>query len=97
MSRNKDGPLIDRAAIAAAHQFYDDIIALADPGVELPNLRPVIDAYRAQTLKEPCLLQQLNDMRGFLTGLMVAGALSVEQADDLKTRLDKGHDMRWLR
>lgn len=94
---NKQGPLTDPVALAAANRFYDDIIAWADPGVALPELRPVTEAYRAQTLEDPCLMQQLNDMRGFLTGLMVAGALSIEQADDLKTRLDKGHDTRWLR
>lgn len=94
---NKQGPLIDPVAIASANQFYDDVIALADPGVELPNLRPVIEIHRAQSLEDACLMQSLNFMRGFLTGLMVAGALSFEQADDLKARLDRGHDTRWLR
>ena len=94
---NKQGPLIDPVAVASANQFYDDIISLAAPGIELPDLRAVIEIYRAQSPQDACLVQSLNFMRGFLTGLMVAGALSFEQADDLKARLDRGHDTRWLR
>jgi len=36
---NKSGPLTEPVAIAAVNQYFDDLIALADPGAVLPHLR----------------------------------------------------------
>ncbi|QOU03845.1 hypothetical protein IM720_24555 [Pseudomonas fluorescens] len=90
------GPLTDPVAIAAVNQYFDDLIALADPGYVLPHLRAELEDYRSRTLKEPCLMEQLNYLRGFLSGLTAAGAQTFDQAEDLKLRLERGHDSRWL-
>ncbi|PUB35300.1 hypothetical protein C8K66_104393 [Pseudomonas sp. GV105] len=93
---NKSGPLTEPVAIAAVNQYFDDLIALADPGAVLPHLRAELEDYRARTLKDPCLMEQLNYLRGFLSGLTAAGIQTFEQAEELKLRLERGHDSRWL-
>ncbi|WP_256381521.1 hypothetical protein [Pseudomonas veronii] len=41
-------------------------------------------------------MEQLNYLRGFLSGLTAAGIQTFEQAEELKLRLERGHDSRWL-
>lgn len=89
-------PLTDPAAKAAANQYFDDLIALADPDAELPQLRPVVEDLRFEVLNHAGMLRTQNHLRGFLWGLMVAGALTPEQARDLSQRLDRGRDAGWL-
>lgn len=87
-------PLKDPAAITAANQFFDDLVALAGPDNQLPLLRPQVEDYRWETLNHsghPMTRHQLN---GFLAGLVVAGALSSEQGHALSQRLN--HATGWL-
>lgn len=89
-------PLTDPAAKAAANQYFDDLIALVDPAAGLPHLRPVVEDFRFEALNHAGMLATQNKLRGFLWGLMAAGALTSEQARDLSQRLDRGRDAGWL-
>lgn len=89
-------PLTDPAAKAAANQYFDDLIALADPDAALPLLRPQVEDFRFEALNHAGMLRTQNQLRGFLWGLMVAGALMPEQMSDLSQRLDRGRDAGWL-
>lgn len=89
-------PLTDPASKAAANQYFDDLIALVDPTSALPQLRPVVEDFRFETLNHAGMQRTQNHLRGFLWGLMVAGALTPEQMSDMSQRLDRGRDARWL-
>nr|WP_290467298.1 hypothetical protein [Pseudomonas fluorescens] len=89
-------PLTDPAAIAAANQYFDDLIALADPPAALPHLRPVVEDLRSEALTHAGMLRTQNHLRGFLWGLMVAEALTAEQARTMTQRLDSGRAAGWL-
>ncbi|QUW66194.1 hypothetical protein KFQ04_01170 [Pseudomonas synxantha] len=89
-------PLTDPAAIAAANQYFDDLIAQADPAGALPHLRPTVEGLRDEALTHAGMLRTQNQLRGFLWGLMVAEALTTEQARTLSQRLDNGRAAGWL-
>lgn len=89
-------PLTDPAAIAAANQYFDDLIALADPAGALAHLRPTVEGLREEALTHAGMLRTQNHLRGFVWGLMVAEALTVEQARSLSQRLDDGRASGWL-
>ncbi|PXX54658.1 hypothetical protein SAMN05660489_05695 [Pseudomonas sp. LAMO17WK12:I10] len=89
-------PLTDPAARVAVNQYFDDLIALADPEGALPLLRPQVEDFRFEALNHAGMLRTQNQLHGFLWGLMVAGALTPEQARDLSLRLDRGRDAGWL-
>lgn len=89
-------PLKDPAAITAANQFFDDLVALADPDNQLPLLRPQIEDYRWETLNHGGHPTTRNQLHGFLGGLMVAGTLSPEQIHALSQRLNQGHAAGWM-
>ncbi|MGK8710152.1 hypothetical protein ACRS5L_27555 [Metapseudomonas otitidis] len=89
-------PLKDSAAITAANQFFDDLVALADPDNGLPLLRPQVEEYRWETLNHSRHPMTRNQLHGFLGGLVVAGALSPEQGHALSQRLNQGHSAGWL-
>ncbi|WP_433770937.1 hypothetical protein [Pseudomonas putida] len=86
----------DSVAIETVNQYFDDLIALADPEAVLPLLRPQVEAFRYEALNHPGLLSTLNRLRGFLWGLVVAGVLSRGQGRDLSQRLDAGRHAGWL-
>lgn len=89
-------PLKDPAAIAAANLYFDDLIALADPEAALPHLRPQVEDFRFEALNRAGMLRTQNQLRGFLWGLMVAGALTAEQMSAMSQRLDSGSANGWL-
>ena len=89
-------PLKDPATITAANQFFDDLVALADPDNQLPLLRPQIEDYRWETLNHSGHPMTRNLLHGFLAELMVAGALSPEQTHALSQRLHQGQAAGWL-
>lgn len=89
-------PLKVPAAIAAANKFFDDLIALIDPDDQLPLLRPQVEDYRWETLNHAGMLSTQNQLRGFLGGLVAAGAVSPEQGHALSQRLVKDRDAGWL-
>ncbi|TWC12036.1 hypothetical protein FBY06_14040 [Pseudomonas sp. SJZ085] len=89
-------PLTDPAAKAAANQYFDDLIALVDPAAVLPQLRPVLEDLRFETLNHAGMLRTQNHLRGFLWGLMVAGTLTPAQMSEMSQRLDRGRDAGWL-
>ncbi|WP_039011061.1 hypothetical protein [Pseudomonas brassicacearum] len=89
-------PLTDPAAKAAANQYFDDLIALVDPAAALPQLRPVVEDFRFEALNHTGMQRTQNQLRGFLWGLMVAGALTTDQMSDMSLRLDRGRDAGWL-
>lgn len=89
-------PLKESAAITAANQFFDDLLALADPDNQLPLLRPQVEEYRWETLNHSRHPMTRNQLNGFLGGLVVAGVLSPEQGHALSQRLNQGHSAGWL-
>lgn len=89
-------PLNGPVAIEAANQYFDDLIALADPDAALPLLRPQVEAFRFEALNHSGLLSTQIQLRGFLWGLVVAGTLSRAQGRDLSQRLDVGRQAGWL-
>lgn len=89
-------PLKDPAAITAANQFFDDLVALADPDNRLPLLRPQVEEYRWETLNHSGHPMTRNQLNGFLGGLVVAGVLSPEQGHTLDQRLNRGNAAGWL-
>lgn len=89
-------PLTDPAAIAAANQYFDDLIAQADTAAALPHLRPVVEDLRSEALTHAGMLSTQNQLRGFLWGLMAAEALTAEQARTMSQRLDNGRAAGWL-
>ena len=89
-------PLKDPAAITAANQFFDDLVALADPEHQLPLLRPQVEDYRWETLNHSGHPMTRDQLHGFLSGLMVAGTLSPEQIHALSQRLNKGQAAGWM-
>lgn len=89
-------PLTDPAAIEAANQFFDDLIALADFKAQLPLLRPQVEAFRVEALTYAGMLSTQNQLRGFLWGLVVAGVLNPNQGHELNQRLDMGRQAGWL-
>lgn len=89
-------PLKDPAAITAANQFFDDLVALADPDNQLPLLRPQVEDYRWETLNHSGHPMTRDQLHGFLSGLMVAGTLSPEQIHTLSQRLNKGQAAGWM-
>ena len=89
-------PLKDSAAITAANQFFDDLVALADPDNQLPLLRPQVEDYRWETLNHSGHPMTRDHLHGFISGLMVAGTLSSEQTLALSQRLHKGKAAGWM-
>lgn len=89
-------PLKDQAAIDAANLYFDDLIALVDPAAALPYLRPQVEDFRFEALNHAGMLRTQNQLRGFLWGLMVAGALTAEQMSAMSQRLDNGRANGWL-
>ncbi|OIN49179.1 hypothetical protein BLL37_02840 [Pseudomonas azotoformans] len=88
--------LKDPTAIAAANLYFDDLIALADPAAALPHLQPQVKDFRFEALNHAGMLRTQNQLRGFLWGLMVAGALTAEQMNAMSQRLDSGRANVWL-
>lgn len=88
--------LKDPAAIAAANQYFDDLIALVDPATALPHLRPTVEDFRYETLHCPDMLRTPHHLRGFLWGLMAADKLTLGQMNELTQRLDHSRIVGWL-
>lgn len=89
-------PLRAPAAITAANQFFDDLIALADPDNVLPLLRPQVEDYRWETLNHSGHPTTRNQLHGFLGGLMVTGTLSPEHIHALSQRINQGNAAGWM-
>jgi len=89
-------PLTDPVAIASANQFFNDLIALADFDAQLPLLRPQVEDFRFEALTHAGMLSTQNQLRGFMWGLIVAGALTPEQGHEFSQRLDVGRQAGWL-
>jgi hypothetical protein len=80
-------PLNDPAAIEAVNQFFNDLIAVADFEAQLPLLRPQVEDFRFEVLNHAGMLSTQNQLRGFLSGLTVAGKLTPQQGRDFSQRL----------
>ncbi|NNB17985.1 hypothetical protein [Pseudomonas fragi] len=89
-------PLQDPAAIDAVKLFFTDLVTTADPEEQLPHLRPQVEDFLFEALTHSGMLSTQNQLRGFLWGLTVAGALTPEQGHELSRRLDAGRQAGWL-
>ena len=88
--------LNDPVAIDAVNQFFNDLISVADSGQQLPHLRPQVEDFRFEALTHSGMRRTQDQLRGFLSGLVVAGALTPEQGSALGQRLNAACKAGWL-
>lgn len=89
-------PLIHPLAIDNAQQFFNDLMTLSDPDYALYRLRHHVEAYRIQALTEQAPPSLLNQLIGFLDGLVAVEVLSPEQGREFHHRLLKGFESAWM-
>lgn len=93
-------PIQDAAARSRAMQFIDDLAGAADGSQEqqpghLPLLRPALADYGWELVNHAGHPGTLNQMRGFINGLVVAQRLSPEQGLAFCRRLEEGEKTGW--
>lgn len=89
-------PLNDPADIEKVNQFFNDLIAVADFEARLPLLRPEVEDFRFEAMTHAGMPSKQNQLRGFLSGLVVSGAMTPEQGHEFIRRLDAGLKAGWL-
>jgi hypothetical protein len=89
-------PLNDPAAIDAVNLFFDDLIEAADSAQRLPHLRPQVEDYRFEALNHAGMRRTQDQLRGFVSGLLVADVLTPEQGRAFGLRMQAGCKAGWL-
>ena len=89
-------PLTHPLAIDNAQQFFNDLMTLGDPDYALYRLRHHVEAFRIQALTEQAPPSLLNQLVGFLDGLVAVEVLSPEQGREFHHRLLKGFESAWM-
>ncbi|WP_456026775.1 hypothetical protein [Pseudomonas capeferrum] len=91
------GALTHPLVLDNVQQFFNDLITLADPEYQRFRVRHHAEAYRIECLAQQPTSMILNQIIGFLDGLVASDVLTLEQGRDFHQRLIKGIESAWMR
>ena len=84
-------------ALDNVQQFFNDLMTMADPEYLRVRVRHHAEAYRVECLVHRPTSLILNQMMGFLDGLVASDILTPEQGREFHQRLIKGVESAWMR